>query len=106
MKHTLEFPGIGSEPRTGQSHPQHQKADPKSPEVGSVRIIGVDLVAERTRDGDNYIRICSRHQWASLEMYSIDATAHHQCPSCAAELDGDHGQLRYRLLHMRLALGA
>lgn len=105
MNKPLQFSGVGSEPRTGQSHSQHQKPNAEPP-IGSVRIIGNDLVAERTRDGDNYIRICSRHQWASLEMYSIDATAHHQCPSCAAELDGDHGQLRYRLLHMRLALGA
>ena len=92
-----------SEPRQGQSKSEHVPADPP---VGSVRIIGPDLVAERTVDGDNYIRFCPRHQWAGRETYSIDATAHQQCPKCSWDLDGDHGQLRYRLLHMRLKLEA
>lgn len=101
----LQGAPLASHPSSRESQPDHAPAEPQIPQVGTVRIIGADLVAERTADGDNFIRFCPLHQWAARETYSIDATAYQQCPACAFDLDGDRGRVRYRMLHMRLALG-
>lgn len=54
-------------------------------------------LVEPTRDGNDYRRVCARHQWASdVVTLFVDLG---DCPECMAEIDGAEGRRRYAGLH-------
>lgn len=52
---------------------------------------------EPTRDGNDYIRVCARHQWAAPAVPRNELLG--ECPSCLSEIDGREGRNRYAALH-------
>lgn len=54
-----------------------------------------DVLIEKTRDGDDFIRICSRHQWAGTPTVGFAPP----CPFCLCEFDERRGRRRYAELH-------
>lgn len=53
------------------------------------------VLIEPTRDGDDFIRVCDRHQWASVPTPGLAPS----CPHCVADVDGARGKQRYAELH-------
>lgn len=70
---------------------------------GALQVFGDDLVAEPTRDGWDYSRICGQHLWASRPAHTPDLTD--RCPFCAVAFHASHGRLRYATIQTRLVLG-
>lgn len=52
---------------------------------------------EPTRDGNDYYRVCARHQWCSAAVTLNEYLG--ECPACLAEVDGSEGRKRYAALH-------
>lgn len=76
----LEFPYRDPQERTLYIH----ATDPRA-------------LIEPTKDGNDYRRICARHQWASdVVTLFVDLG---DCPECVAEIESPAGRRRYTDLH-------
>lgn len=76
----FELPAEHAQERTLYVHPNDARA-----------------LVEPTRDGNDYTRVCARHQWAAPAVTRfIDLD---ECPECVAERDACDGRRRYELLH-------
>ena len=78
--------------------PQHVN---QQPVVGDVVLLGAGLLMVRDGDGARYFRLCTLHQWASVEFYQIDGGT--QCPFCGVDFEAGRGRERYRELHTWMA---
>lgn len=78
-------------PGGGLTEPRHFHLHPSDPTI----------VIQSHRDGMDFIKVCGRHQWASVPMPG-HAPA---CPLCIAEYDEVDGRSRYVVLHRALAEG-
>lgn len=54
-------------------------------------------LVEPTRDGNDYLRVCARHQWASDVIQRFADLE--ECPACLVEIAGAAGRKRYAALH-------
>lgn len=76
----LQLPHAESQERTIYIHPTDARA-----------------LVEPTRDGNDYRRICARHQWSSDVVPRFQDLG--ECLECVAEIEGAAGRRRYAALH-------
>ena len=72
------FPDRQREPRTLHAHPEQR-----------------GVLIEATRDGDDFIRVCGLHQFASVPTPGYAPA----CPFCVCESEEWRGRKRYAALH-------
>lgn len=58
------------------------------------------VYVKATRDGDDFIRVCERHRWASPALPMVTS-----CPVCLSEADAASGRERFEQMQTALALG-
>ena len=91
QKHMLER-AIQAERRLSSLQFPHRE-----PETRRLHLYPQDsgVLVEHTRDGNDYLRVCHRHQYCSVPT----PFAPPACPHCLCEIENDRGRERYRALH-------
>ena len=69
--------------------------------IGDRCFLGSELLMERTVDGPDFTRLCTRHQWASLPFYTLQGLPP-VCPFCAVEIESGRGRARYAELQRQV----